>query len=143
MTEGGSYMAYCKGMLERNKTVPAVPSFAILDSQYMRNYMLAGTFPGSAKPQHWFDSGYMKKAATLEGLAQQLKMDPGTLKGTVERFNRFVAQNRDDDFHRGEKAYDTWLGDRFHKPSASLGTIAEAPFYAVPVCPGTSVRSVE
>jgi 3-oxosteroid 1-dehydrogenase len=54
----------------------------------------------------------------------------------VERFNGFVAQNRDDDFHRGERAYDRWLGDWLHKPSASLGSISEPPFYAVPVLPG-------
>jgi 3-oxosteroid 1-dehydrogenase len=136
MTEGGSYMRYCKGMIERNRTAPAIPSFAILDSQYMSRYMLAGTMAGSSKPQNWFDSGYMKKADTIEALAQQLKMEPSTLKNTIARFNGFVAKNKDEDFQRGESAYDTWLGDRFHQPSASLGTIAVAPFYAVPVVPG-------
>ena len=33
MNESGSYMTYCQGMLARNKTVPAVPSWAIMDSQ--------------------------------------------------------------------------------------------------------------
>jgi 3-oxosteroid 1-dehydrogenase len=136
MTEGGSYMQYCKGMLERNKSVAAVPSFAILDAQYMANYMLAGTFPGSPKPQAWFDSGYLKKSDTIEGLALQLAMDPAVLKKTVDRWNGFVARNCDEDFHRGEKAYDRWLGDPYHKPSASLGSIAVAPFFAVPVVPG-------
>jgi len=136
MNEGGSYMAYCQGMLARNKAVPAVPSWAVFDSQFMRKYMLAGTMPGSKKPQQWLDSGYLKQADTLEGLAQQLKSDPATLKATVERFNGFVANNRDDDFHRGERAYDRWLGDPFHKPSETLGKIEEAPFYAVPVYPG-------
>jgi len=136
MNEGGSYMAYCQGMLARNKAVPAVPSWAVFDSQFMRKYMLAGTMPGSKKPQQWLDSGYLKQADTLEGLAQQLKSDPATLKATVERFNGFVVNNRDEDFHRGERAYDRWLGDPFHKPSETLGKIEEAPFYAVPVYPG-------
>src|SRR5208282_1686267 len=57
MNEGGSYMAYCKGMLERHKTVPASPSWAVFDAQYMRNYMLAGTMPGKPKPQRWYDEG--------------------------------------------------------------------------------------
>jgi 3-oxosteroid 1-dehydrogenase len=136
MSEGGSYMAYCKGMLERNKTVPAVPSWAVFDAQYLRNYILAGTMPGTKKPQRWYDEGYLRMADSLEGLAHSLKIDPATLKATVERFNGFVAQNRDDDFHRGERAYDRWLGDWLHKPSESLGSIAEPPFYAVPVLPG-------
>jgi 3-oxosteroid 1-dehydrogenase len=136
MNEGGSYMQYCKKMLERNKTVPAVPSWAIFDSQYLRKYMLAGTLPGSKKPQQWYDSGYLKKADTMEALARLINVDPASLKSTVERFNGFVARNHDDDFHRGERAYDRWLGDPFHKPSQTLGTIAEGPFYAVPVVPG-------
>ena len=136
MNEGGSYMAYCKGMLERHKVVPAVPSWAVLDSQYLRNYMLAGTLGGSQKPQRWYDEGYLRKSDTLEGLAQQLNMDAATLKRTVDRFNRFVAQNRDEDFNRGARAYDRWLGDPFNKPSETLGSISEAPFYAVPVVPG-------
>lgn len=136
MNEGGSYMAYCKGMRERNKSVPAVPSWAVFDSQFMRNYMLAGTMPGSKKPQSWYDEGYLKRADTIEDLAGLLKMEPAALKQTVDRFNGFVANNRDEEFHRGERAYDRWLGDAYHKPSQTLGAIAEAPFYAVPVVPG-------
>ena len=136
MNEGGSYMAYCKAMLERNKVVPAVPSWAVLDSQYLRNYMLAGTMGGTNKPQRWYDEGYLKKADTIEALAQQLNIEPATLKGTVDRFNRFVANNRDEDFNRGARAYDRWLGDSLNKPSQTLGSISEAPFYAVPVLPG-------
>ena len=136
MNEGGSYMAYCKGMFERNRTVRAVPSWAILDSQYLRTSMLAGTMPGKKKPQAWIDQGYLHRADTLEDLARQLRMEPSRLVATVERFNAMVAQNRDDDFHRGANAYDNWLGDPFHRPSQTLGSIAEAPFYAVPIVPG-------
>lgn len=136
MNEGGSYMAYCKRMLERNRTVPAVPSWAIFDDQYMRKYMLAGTMPGSAKPQAWYDSGYLKKADSLEELAGQIEVEPEALVSTVARFNGFVANNRDEDFGRGERAYDNWLGDPLHRPSQTLGTIEEGPFYAIPVVPG-------
>jgi 3-oxosteroid 1-dehydrogenase len=136
MNEGGSYMAYCKGMLARCNAVPAVPSYAIFDSQYLRKYMLAGTLAGTSKPQAWYDKGYLRKGDTVEALAQQLKIDPAALKGTVERWNGFVAKNHDDDFKRGARAYDRWLGDPYHKPNATLGTISVAPFYAVPVVPG-------
>jgi 3-oxosteroid 1-dehydrogenase len=136
LNEGGSYMAYCKAMLERNKTVPAVPSWALFDSQYMRNYMLAGTMPGTQKPQRWYDEGYLKKADSIQELARKLNIEPAKLAATVERFNGFVAKNRDEDFHRGERAYDRWLGDPFNKPSETLGSIAEPPFYAIQVLPG-------
>jgi 3-oxosteroid 1-dehydrogenase len=136
MNEGGSYMAYCKGMLERNKTVPAVPSWAIFDSQYMDKYMLAGTMPGSAKPQEWYDKGYLKKADSLSELAAQIDVDAQVLEATVCRFNGFVANNKDEDFGRGSRAYDNWLGDPLHEPSQTLGSIDKAPYFAVPVVPG-------
>lgn len=136
MNEGGSYMAYCRGMLERNKTVPAVPSWAVVDSQYMAKYMFAGTMPGTDKPQAWYDEGYLKKADTIEALAGQMGVDPATLEATVARFNGFVAAGRDKDFQRGERAYDNWLGDPLHAPSRTLGAIEQAPFYAVQVVPG-------
>ena len=136
MNEGGSYMAYVKAMLERDKTTPAVPSWAVFDSQYLRKYMLAGTMPGSTKPQSWYDSGYLKKAGSIAELARLIEIDPSTLESTVTRFNGFVRNNRDDDFHRGERAYDLWLGDWLHRPSASLGRINQGPFYAIPVYPG-------
>jgi 3-oxosteroid 1-dehydrogenase len=136
MNEAGSYMAYCKGMLERNRIVPAVPSWAIMDSQFIKNYMLANTMPGAKKPVKWFDEGYLRKANSIESLASTINIDPATLRGTMDRFNSFAANNHDDDFNRGDRAYDRWLGDTYHKHNASLGEISEGPFYAVPVLPG-------
>ena len=134
--EGGSYMAFCKGMLERNKTVPAVPSWAVFDTAYMRDFMLAGTMPGLKKPPEWLESGYLKKASSIEWLAREIAVDPAVLRQTVDRFNGFVANGRDEDFHRGERAYDNWLGDPLSKTAKTLGPISEGPFYAVQVIPG-------
>jgi 3-oxosteroid 1-dehydrogenase len=133
--EAGSYMAYCKGMLERNRTVPAAPSWAILDSQYTAKYMLGGVTTRK-RLETWTRQGFLRTAATVEDLGRQLAIDPATLSATVQRFNGFVARNQDEDFHRGERAYDRWLGDPYHKPSASLGAIEKPPFYALPVYPG-------
>jgi 3-oxosteroid 1-dehydrogenase len=136
MNESGSYMAYCRGMLERNRTVPALPSWAILDSVFIRNYMLAGSMPGAKKPDSWFDQGFLKKAATIEELANLISVDPAALRRTVDRFNDFSAKGHDDDFKRGDRAYDKWLGDPYTKPNPSLGAIGEGPFYAMAVYPG-------
>jgi 3-oxosteroid 1-dehydrogenase len=136
MNEGGSYMAYCKAMLERDKTVPAVPSWALLDSQYIAKYMLAGTMAGTQKPQRWYDEGYLQKADSIQELARKINIEPAKLAATVERFNGFVARNRDEDFHRGDRAYDRWLGDYYNKPSETLGAINTPPFYAIRILPG-------
>jgi 3-oxosteroid 1-dehydrogenase len=134
--EGGSYMAFCKGMLERNKTVPAVPSWGVFDSQYLRRYGVPGVMVGNPAGKRWIEQGFVRKAGSLEALAKLIDVDPATLKATIERFNGFVAANRDEDFHRGEREYDRWLGDPTHKPSETLGAISEGPFYAMPVVPG-------
>jgi predicted oxidoreductase len=51
----------------------------------------------------------------------------------VHRFNELVAKGHDDDFGRGDSAYDGWCGDRTHYPSpaATLGPIESGPYYAV------------
>lgn len=136
MNEGGSYMAYCKGMLERDRVAPAVPSWAVFDSQCMGKYMIAGTLPGTPKPEKWYASGYLRRGETIEELATKLEMEPAILRSTVDRFNGFVAQNRDEDFKRGDRAYDRWLGDPHKEPSETLGPIDKGPFFALPVVPG-------
>jgi len=133
--EGGSYMAFCRGMLERNRSVPAVPSWGVFDSQHLRRYGVPGTMSAAAG-KRWIEQGYVRKADSPEALAGLIKADPATLIATVERFNGFVAKNKDEDFHRGDRAYDRWLGDPTHKPSPTLGAISEGPFYAIPVVPG-------
>lgn len=136
MNEGGSYMAFCKAMLARDQQVPAVPSWAIFDSQFITKYMLAGTMPGKKKPQAWYDSGFLRQANDLTALAELIQIDPAALNATVTRFNGFVDAGRDADFARGERAYDRYLGDAYHRPSPSLGRIEKGPFYAIPVVPG-------
>lgn len=136
LNEGGSYMLFCQKVFERDKAVPAIPSWWIMDSQYMSKYMFADTLPGSPKPQAWFDQDYMKTADTIEELARLCKIDPAKLRAVTERFNGFARKGRDEDFGRGDRAYDRYLGDFTHKPSAALGAVEKAPFYAVPLVPG-------
>ena len=47
----------------------------------------------------------------------------------------------DEDFHRGERAYDRWLGDAYNKPSQTLGSIAEASRGHIPANPLAETRS--
>lgn len=137
MNEGGSYELYCETMLRRNRVAPAVPSWAIFDRDYVELYKVADRFIDKAVPASWDEDNYIHKANTIEELAQSIGVATTSLAATVARWNGFVADGRDEDFHRGERAYDNcgFVGDPFSETS-SLGSIARAPFYAVPVVPG-------
>jgi 3-oxosteroid 1-dehydrogenase len=134
--EAQSYMSFCQAMFARHKSAPAVPSWAIFDSQYMAKYMVAASPPGSTKPQSWYESGFLKKANSLDELAKLCKMDPSKLVASITRFNELVHKGKDVDLQRGERAYDRFIGDSGHKPSATLGTVEKPPFYAYQVYPG-------
>jgi 3-oxosteroid 1-dehydrogenase len=136
MNEGGSYMEVCQRMLARHREVPAIPSWWIMDSQYMNRYLFCGTMPGAAQRRAWIDSGWLKMAETIEALARLCGIDPENLKRTLAIFNADAGAGKDTQFHRGGRAYDRWLGDPLHRPSAALGTIEKHPFYAAPVVPG-------
>lgn len=137
MNEGGSYELYCQTMLERNRTVPAVPSWAIFDRRFAEDYEVAGKVIGKGVPQAWTDSGYLKQGDTVEALASQIGVEPATLKGTVDRWNGFVDKGADEDFGRGHRAYDTWLGDpHLGAANPALARIDRGPFYAIEVVPG-------
>jgi 3-oxosteroid 1-dehydrogenase len=136
LNEAQSYMSFCQAMLARHRSVPAIPSWLVFDSQYLANYMVAGTMPGSKKPQDWFTSGWLKRADTIAALAEQCGIAPDRLEASVQRFNGFARTGVDQDFQRGARAYDRFLGDRAHAPSPSLGTIERGPFYAYQFYPG-------
>jgi 3-oxosteroid 1-dehydrogenase len=137
VNEGGSYEFFCQAMRERNKIAAAVPSWGIMDTQYMAKYSLADRIGGGAVKPAWLKSGWLKQGATIEELATRIGVPPAALKATTERWNRFVEAGRDEDFHRGDRAYDNYLGDPFFKdgPNRTMGRIQQGPFYAAEVIP--------
>jgi 3-oxosteroid 1-dehydrogenase len=136
MNEAGSSIEFVRRMLAQQKDAPTVPSWMIFDSQYLRTYMLAGSMPGPKKPQAWLDEKLLHKGETLDELATACGINSTNLNESVERFNGFARNGRDDDFHRGESAYEQWLGDPLRDGDKSLGAIEEGPFYAMQLFPG-------
>jgi 3-oxosteroid 1-dehydrogenase len=138
MNEASSYEHICQVMMERDAVVPAIPSWAIMDSQFMIKYPLANKM-GSRSPKGWRESGWLREANTLEELAEKIGIPPANLRKTVDRFNAFVDKGLDEDFQRGcDRAYQSYLGDTLapRGPGATLGRIEKGPFYAVDVVPG-------
>jgi 3-oxosteroid 1-dehydrogenase len=111
-----------------------VPVWAIVESRHRERYPWA--FLAGKTPQSFFDSGYMKKADTIEELAAQINVPPDNLKATVERFNGFARKGVDEDFGRGSKAYDLVFADPTNHPNPGLGAIEKPPYFAVAIYPG-------
>ncbi len=133
--EACSYMELGQRLYRRHaETGKGIPAWAIIESRHRNRYIWGMAF-GKA-PQSWFDSGYMKRADTLDDLARQCGIDAAGLAATIGRYNGFCRKGSDEDFRRGAKAFDLSHGDPTVKPNASLGAIEQSPFYAVAIYPG-------
>jgi hypothetical protein len=110
---------------------PNLPAWLIVDQNYRDKYMLVTLLPGMKSPD------WLPRANSLDELAQQIGIDQVGVKKTVERFNQLAREGVDEDFRRGESAYDHFYGDPEHKPNPNLGVIEKPPFYALPIYPGS------
>lgn len=134
MNEATSYVAIGRAVYERQKTVSAVPSWLVMDCQYMEKYWILGQ-PMKTVPQAWLDQGIIVEAPTLADLAAKCGLSPDALKASADRFNGFARTGLDEDFGRGRSAYHRLFGDPLHKPIPGLGTVEKPPFYAMPFYP--------
>ena len=116
--------------------VSHVPAWMVMDQRYRNRYLFAGLTARMPFPGRWFKHGTIKKADTLEQLAAEIGIPAEALAATVERFNGFAATGVDEDFHRGESAYDQYYADPTVKPNPSLHRIDQGPFYAAKIVPG-------
>jgi 3-oxosteroid 1-dehydrogenase len=116
--------------------VSHVPSQMIFDTTYRNRYLFAGVAGRQPFPGSWYKEGVVKRADTLELLAEKIGVPADALTATVERFNGFARTGVDEDFHRGESAYDKYYSDPTVKPNCSLAPIEKGPFYAVTIVPG-------
>ena len=102
-----------------------LPAWRIYDHQFATKYPHA--MPKKTVPGNRFE------AETLEDLARQIDVDPEGLVETARNFSDFARTGVDEDFGRGASTWDRNRGgDPNHKPNPTLGTIEQAPFYAMP-----------
>lgn len=136
MNEAVNYMTAGQIILGLHKDDdPHIPAWLVFDQRYRNRYLFGGgLMPRQPLPQAWYDAGIAVRADSIPELAAATGL--AELPATVERFNLLATQGHDDDFGRGESAYDRYYGDPKVTPNPCLGVIDAGPFYAVKVVPG-------
>ncbi|AHH98502.1 3-oxosteroid 1-dehydrogenase [Kutzneria albida] len=114
----------------------SLPCWLIADQRYRDRYVFAGLPPHRPFPGRWYKAGAVVRAESITELATAIQVPPEALARTVSRFNGYARTGRDEQFGRGESAYDRYYGDPRNRPNPSLAELVRAPYYAVRIVPG-------
>jgi 3-oxosteroid 1-dehydrogenase len=142
LNEASPYNDICKRMYENHTPEsPCVPCYMIFDGTFRKKYPCGPLLPASqlpdwALPKQLKESGYLKKADTLDGLAAQLGIDAPGLKASVAKMNEYARNGKDQEFHRGESLFDKYYGDEKVKPNSCLAPLETPPYYGIIVYAG-------
>ncbi len=147
INEAAPYMDFAHAMIEGQRSgVTHIPCWLITDIRSFHRYVVAGHLPipkipfapvptGWKVPAAWLDSGVVKTGDSWEELARQIGVPESQLRGTAERFNALARTGHDDDFNRGDSAYDNYYGDPT-LPNPNLHPLGKPPYYAFQIILG-------
>jgi len=135
VSEAAPYSEFVPAMYrDHAKTGASVPAWMVFDAQFRHKYPCGPIMPGSLMPDGRIPvalRALLYRADTLEALAGQIGVDAAGLQNTVENMNRYAQTGVDEEFGKGDNAFDTYYGDANVKPNPCLAPIAQGPFYAV------------
>jgi 3-oxosteroid 1-dehydrogenase len=147
INEAAPYMDFAHAMIAGQRSgVSHIPCWLITDTRSFHRYVVGGHLPipkvpgapvptGRQIPQAWLDSGVVHSAATLDELAVRIGVPAAELRRTAERFNELAREGHDDDFNRGDSAYDNYYGDPT-LPNPNLYPLTTPPYLAFQIIPG-------
>ena len=142
VNEAVSYHEFTRAMYASNSETPTIPAWLVCDRTFLWNYGLGLVRPLTPSIRGFVRRGYLKTARSVRELAGVIGVDADGLIETVAAANRHARYGKDEEFGKGENAYDLASGDAGHSPNPCLGPIERPPFYAVAVFPtplGTSL----
>ena len=108
------------------------PIWFVMDAKARARYPFAQVLPGVPFSKAYYESGVIHKKDTLTELAASIGVPAEALTATVARWNAMAARGIDEDFGRGQSAYDRYYGDPTLK-NPCMDQIDSGPFYAVRV----------
>ncbi|ORA36448.1 FAD-binding protein [Mycobacterium aquaticum] len=147
INEAAPYMDFAHAMIAGHQGgVTHIPCWLVTDIDSFHRYVVAGHLPipkipfapvptGRKVPRAWLDSGVVKQAHSWEELADKIGVPRENLRATAERFNQLAHAGHDDDFNRGDSAYDNYYGDPT-LPNPNLRPLGKPPYYAFQIILG-------
>ncbi len=132
VNEAVSYHEFVRAQL---KHAAAIPAWLICDRRFLWKYGLGKVKPFTRDVEHDVAAGYLKRADSLDRLADAIGVTAGALTATVAEFNAHAARGEDPAFGRGGNIYQRALGDADQHPNPCVAPIVEPPFHAVAVYP--------
>jgi 3-oxosteroid 1-dehydrogenase len=124
--EAESYVDLGHHMLEHGKDDPY---WFIIDGRYSRRYFKTFAMDPNVN-KAMAEQGIMVTEKTLPALGDRLGFDRETFAATIEKLNAYARSGRDQDFGKGDSAYDRYYGDPTVHPNNCLGPIEQSPFTA-------------
>jgi hypothetical protein len=147
INEAAPYMDFAHAMIEGQRSgVTHIPCWLITDIRSFHRYVVAGHLPipkvpfapvptGWKVPKTWLESAVVKEANSFDELAVKIGVPAPNLRATAERFNELAREGHDDDFNRGDSAYDNYYGDPT-LPNPNLYPLGKPPYYAFQIILG-------
>ena len=147
INEAAPYMDFAHAMIEGHKSgVTHIPCWLITDIRSFHRYVVAGHLPipkvpfapvptGRTVPKAWLDSGVVKTGGSWDELAAEIGVSADALRRSADRFNELARSGHDDDFNRGDSAYDNYYGDPT-LPNPNLHPLTKPPYYAFQIILG-------
>ncbi|WP_313115223.1 3-ketosteroid-delta-1-dehydrogenase [Aequorivita sediminis] len=134
INEATDYMSFGQKLLADEKIGdPIGDMWLVFDQTYRNRYILGGSvFPRAKLPQEWYDAGIAFTADSVEELAKLTGLPEKDFAASLARFNMLAKAGKDEDFNRGESAYDRYYGDPTVKPNPNLLPL-KGKLYAVKV----------
>lgn len=136
VNEATPYHLFGQALFSALHRYPGGACHLVCDDGFVARYGLGMVRPGRLGLRRALADGYVLRADTVAGLAGLIGVPSEALGDAVARHNGYAETGRDEEFAKGEDAYQRNLGDPAHGPNPCIGRIGQPPFYALAIHPG-------